>query len=428
MTLATDGYTAGGDLHTFRRMAESGVRILVVADWFFPSVPGGLARVAWDVARCLARRGHHVELIAAESVEVLPARVEEVHEGVVVHRFPRPRFPFWDPRRGQRQIGLFREAVARVLPRGFDVVHYHSIFTGMAVLDAVAGRARRPALAYTIHSPIVPEQRLAWAQQGLAGLVNRALGTPLMRGMERRLLDAADVRHTLSRFTTTELAREHPRRRYRFHVIPHWVAPGWRRSLSREEARRRLGWAADVPTFFTVRQLRPRYGIPDAVEAVAPLARAGRCGFRIAGAGPLTSALESRIRDLGVVDRVQLLGRVSDADLQLAYQAADLFLLPTRQLECFGLIILESLGYGLPVLGTAVGAIPETLGPLLPEFLVPPADVPALRAKLESFLDGRLACPPGPALAEQVHRDFGEEVVAGQYERFYADAVGCRTE
>lgn len=398
------------------------MRLLIVADWFFPSVPGGLARVAWDVARLMVRRGHHVEFVAAESDAVLPAPVEEMHEGVVVHRFPRPRFSPWNPRRGAAQIRLFRDAVARVLPRGFDVVHYHSIFTGMGTVDAVGSMRRRPTLAYTIHSPIVAEQRLAWAQQGWIGRINDLLGPPVMRRMERRLLDAADSRHTLSAFVAGELAAEHPSRGHRFHVIPHWVAPECRRRLTREEARERLGWRLDCRTLFTVRQLRPRYGIGDAIAAVAPVASRGGCIFQIAGAGPLEAALRATIRKHGVEEQVRLLGRISDDDLHLAYQAADLFLLPTRALEGFGLIILEALAYGLPVLGTRVGAIPEVLGGILPEFLVLPGDVEGLRRKVEDFLDGRLRPPPAEVLSDEVHRLYGEGTIGDRYERFYEAA------
>ena len=403
------------------------MRLLIVADWFFPSVPGGLARVAWDVARLMARRGHHVEFVAAESAAALPFLAEEVHEGVTVHRFARPRYPVWNPRRGALQIALFRDTVAGVLARGFDIVHYHSIFTGMGAVDAVRGMSRRPALAYTIHSPIVAEQRLAWSQQGWIGVVNNMLGPPVMRRMERRLLDAADVRHTLSRFTGNELAREHPRRGHRFHVIPHWVAPDWRRDKTKAEARGALGWPVNRQTVFTVRQLRPRYGIPDAVEAVVPLSRRGECIFRIAGAGPLESDLRELIRREQVEGAVELMGRISDDDLRLAYQAADLFVLPTRELECFGLIILEAMGYGLPVLGTRVGAIPEILEPLLPEFLVEPGDVAGLRAKFEHFIAGRLRAPSAESLAEAVHQTFGEQAASERYERFYDDAIRHHT-
>lgn len=398
------------------------MRLLIVADWFFPTVPGGLARVAWDVARCMSSLGHHVEFVAAESIASLPEAVEEMHHGVVVHRFPRRRFPAWNPRRGALQIELFRRAISPVLSRGFDVVHFHSIFSGMASVDAVAELANRPALAYTIHSPIVPEQRLAWSQQGMIGVVNNLLGPPVMRRMERRLLDAADVRHTLSQFTVDQLAREHRGRAYAFHVIPHWVSPDWRRTRTKEQARATLGWREDRRILFTVRQLRPRYGIPDAVAAVAPLAQSGACVFKVAGSGPLEEVIRESIRAQGVHDGVELMGRISDDDLRLAYQAADLFLLPTRDLECFGLIILESLGYGLPVLGTRVGAIPEVLGPILPDFLVPPGDVSALRSKVEDFLAGRLGSPAATALSDTIHHDYGEVEISKRYERFYADA------
>ncbi len=56
-----------------------------------------------------------------------------------------------------------------------------------------------------------------------------------------------------------------------------------------------------------------------------------------------------------MVEHVRLLGFVSDADLPLAYRAADLSIVPSQALEEFGVITLESLAAGMPVLVTLVG-------------------------------------------------------------------------
>ena len=61
---------------------------------------------------------------------------------------------------------------------------------------------------------------------------------------------------------------------------------------------------------------------------------------------------------------VTFLGAISDSELPSYYQAADLFVLPTLELEGFGLVTLEALACGTPVVGTPAGATPEILNPL----------------------------------------------------------------
>lgn len=71
-------------------------------------------------------------------------------------------------------------------------------------------------------------------------------------------------------------------------------------------------------------------------------------------------------------------GLIPEADLASFYQAADCFVLPTRSLEGFGLVTVEALACGTPVLGTPVGATPEILAPLAPELLTDDASPEAL--------------------------------------------------
>src|SRR5207248_6833614 len=90
----------------------------------------------------------------------------------------------------------------------------------------------------------------------------------------------------------------------------------------------------------------------------------------IAGAGSRRADLEALARSLGIAEHVRFLGFVPDADLPLYYQAADCFVLPTRELEGFGLVTVEALACGTPVLGTPVGATPELLDPLDPSLIL----------------------------------------------------------
>ena len=101
---------------------------------------------------------------------------------------------------------------------------------------------------------------------------------------------------------------------------------------------------------------------------------------------PATAArIEATIRELGLEDRVNLIGAVPPPALSAHYDAADLFVLASEH-EGYGMALAEALAHGLPIVSTTAGAIPETV-PAEAALLVPPDDPDALRDALRQGLD-----------------------------------------
>lgn len=380
--------------------------------------------MAWDVAKAMARRKHEVGIVAGDLTATTSSSAvsERVVEGVTVFQYAKPIASRWNPLRATMQIDNCRRAIGFALrQRKWDVVHAHSIYTA----NAAAVLPNRPPLALTVHSPAIQEVVYNWRHRGPLGKATAWLGTGQIRRLEQRALQAATAVHVLSRHTDGELRREYPGDRGERRIIPHWVDPAWFRQVSRSVARDRLGWPQNTKIVFTVRQLRHRYGIDTAIDAAAPLVANGQCELYIAGAGADAGKLTAQAAEVCPKGGIRLLGRLSDEDLRLAYEAADLFVLPTRALECFGLIVLEAFACGLPVIATDVGAIPESVAPVTPEFLVPPDNPIALREKLSAVLTGRLVSPSEETLVRYVANRYGEEKVLDQYEDFYRQAAGA---
>ena len=150
-------------------------------------------------------------------------------------------------------------------------------------------------------------------------------------------------------------------------------------------------WNADETLFFTLRRLVPRMGIDNLIKAMALLKSKGyRCRLVIGGAGPERERLEQLTRSIDMESSVVFLGKIPDADLPAFFQAADCFVLPTRALECFGLIILESFASGTPVIATPVGSIPEIMGEVGNSFLTDDAQPESLARKMAAFMDKEL--------------------------------------
>lgn len=386
---------------------------LVVVEYCFADHPGGAPRVAWDIAKAMRDRGHAVTLLCYRSGNAPPG-IAEV-EGMRVVRYDKVERPAWHPRRLDAIIDSARMACRRWLAgKRFDLVHVHSPLQGLGVLAALGGGSggNGPRYVCTVHSPLVLEQEIMWRSQGWTGRLKLLLGRPMLAGAERRLLAAAERIHTLSEFTRAQLDQAYGTGA-RTTVIPHWYARV-NQGVSRAEARRQLGWPADARIFFTVRGMGPRYGVDIAIRALAPLLTEFDAHFYLAGDGVLRPQLQALAATMDPGGRMHFMGRIPDRELELAYAAADLFILPTLALECFGLITLEAFAFGCPVLSTDVGAIPETMRPVLPGLIVPAGDVAALREKARSFLKGEIALPGERALIEFAAGRYGAPVVIPQ--------------
>jgi glycosyltransferase involved in cell wall biosynthesis len=388
------------------------MNVLLTCDRFFGDSPGGGERIAWDLARLARDQGHDVALLCG-SADRDPGPGPADVDGVRVVRYRFPRSHALDPRRFSRLVGAADDAARQYLSdRRWDVVHTHMIAAGIAALRRFGQGARTVA---TVHSPAVLEARITWADGTFAGAVKRLLGEPLLRAWERDLLAGAGRLHALSRYTIGEMAGFHGSATgARFACIPWWTAAD--EGPSRQEARRDLGWPSEVPVLYTLRRLVRRMGVDVLVDAAGLLARRGvDFVLRIGGDGPERTALQARAQAGPAAGRIAFLGRLPDADVSRALRASDLFILPTRQLECFGIPALDALAAGCPVVATRVGAIPEMLAPIAAGALVEPGDAGALADRLQAVLDGTVRLPAPAALRAYALARYGRPRVAHRY-------------
>src|SRR5437899_12651573 len=135
-------------------------------------------------------------------------------------------------------------------------------------------------------------------------------------------------------------------------------------SGTREAQRQALGLPGDRPLLFTLRNLEPRMGLDTLIRAMATVReRFPRVLLLIGGSGSLRPLLETLTISLSLSEHVRFLGFVPERDLPAYYGAAAAFVLPTRELEGFGLVTVAALACGTPVLGTPGGATPAILEP-----------------------------------------------------------------
>lgn len=176
--------------------------------------------------------------------------------------------------------------------------------------------------------------------------------------------------------------------------------------------------AGDGPLMLTLARLEPQKGLDVLLRAAAetPGAR-----FAIAGEGPLRAELEALARELGVADRVRLLGRRGDVPALLA--ACDAFVLPSLY-EGSSLAVLEAMAARRPVITSAIPGTDELIEDGSDGLLVPPGDAAALAGALRRLLgDGALREQLAGRARDKVEERFSPAALASGVEAVYEELL-----
>jgi glycosyltransferase involved in cell wall biosynthesis len=361
------------------------MNILLLSEVSAEHVIGGAERVLREQARTLHGRGHRVTIVArAPSRQAAP---ETSVAGIPEYRYPVS---------SGHELGFVLASIRGSLRR-FDFAATQEAPQAVVIHQSLAGLgpviARRPLnrFVYFCLSLAHEEYRSRNRHTGNgAASFRHALNAMGRRWTERLVLRRCARVIVLSDFMNRRVVSAHGIAPEKIRLIPGAVdVEHFRPTADRGEIRRRLKLPENETILFTVRNLVPRMGLDNLLRALALLRRQdlGRdLLLLIGGEGPLRSVLTDTIQRLGLADCVRLIGFVPDASLPAYYQAADLAVLPTQELEGFGLITVEALACGTPVLGTPVGAIPEVLGRIDPTLIAPGYDAEALAAAIGALL------------------------------------------
>jgi glycosyltransferase involved in cell wall biosynthesis len=306
--------------------------------------------------------------------------------------------------------------LARHLPQ-VDTIHGHIQLAYLAALNFYGDTVHS---CYTIHSPARMEMAIAWRNSSFLRRLTAPIGLQIINRMEEECLSRTRVVTALSQYTIDCISKIHGTELAKaVRLIPGWVDTS--RFVPVEDRRRakaQLRWPTDLPILFTLRRLVPRMGLDRLLIASHRLLGEGlRFHLMIGGSGSLQGRLEEQVRALGLSNSVTFLGRVEDQYLPLAYAACDAFVLPTAELECFGLIALEALSAGRPVLATPVGAIPEIIRQFEPSWLARSAEIEGIVDLLRQYLNDKLPQHAPVQLHDQIDRDYSREQVLEDFIR-----------
>ena len=390
---------------------------------------GGQNVYVAHVARCLARAGHHVDVLTRRDAAHLPAavdicpgmRVLHIDAGPATH-VPKEALLDHMPAFAESALQLLQHSVR------YDVVHANFFMSGLVGLK-LRERLRVP-LVVTFHALGLVRREHQGSQDTF----------PEARiGIERQIVRTAERIVAECPQDHADLVRLYAASPGRVATVPCGVdltefSPG-----SRARARRTLGIDDDEFVVLQLGRLVPRKGIDNVIRAVACMRPGLRVRLLVVGgdsaepderATPEIARLRALAQRCGIDHRVTFTGHRQGTALRDCYVSSDVFV-STPWYEPFGITPLEAMACARPVIGSAVGGIKFSVVDEVTGFLVPPRDPEALARRLELLHDNpALAQALGRAGARRVRERFTWSQVSQSLLEVYDEArtaMACST-
>ncbi len=377
------------------------LRIAVFASSFHPHL-GGVEELVSQLARRLQGRGVPTIVVTNRWPRQLPER--EVVEGTEVIRVPM-RTPDSGPKSRLSYLLTTRAIESRLerlmAEEQITLIHVHCVGPNGLYAMRVSERTGIP-LVVTAHGEITMDASRLYERSAFA---NRYL---------RRICGRARLVTAVSEKTASDLRQRIGHRPAGLRVI-HTGADvsEFSTATPRPRDRRYISAAG---------RLVPQKGFDVLIRSYA-LARLPELDLLIAGEGPERQRLAGLVAELGLVGRVQLLGRLSHHEIAELHAGADFFVLSSVAEEGFPLVCVEALASGLPLVATRSGGVEELVEDGVQGLLVDMGDPQGLSHALRRLgTDGALRAEMAVEARERAEQ-FDWDVITRQYLELYREVV-----
>lgn len=290
--------------------------------------------------------------------------------------------------------------------RGYGRSKYRFV---VAALDAVLGR---PGLVFANHPNLAPVTQLVQMLTGTCVVVV-GWGVDVWEPLawhRRHALRRADALLAISTYTADRLVQVQSAHRSRVHLLPLALEPTFWEVTQQAQLHSRPDAFPSGRVVLTVTRLAAvdaYKGVDTLIQAMPRLTRAvPDAHLVVVGDGDDRPRLQALAHAEGVSRRVHFLGALERNDLAACYQHCDIFALPSKG-EGFGLVFVEAMAFGKPVVGGAHGGTLDVIEHGKSGFLVPHGDVDQLAATLTRLLtDPALCAEIGRRARERVEQQY----------------------
>jgi N-acetyl-alpha-D-glucosaminyl L-malate synthase BshA len=377
-----------------------------MVNYEYPPLGGGGGVASYHIARALAKREHEVDVLTTGWGD-LPS--EETVEGLGVYRVPVLG-------RGELSTASLSSMLSFLpcgVKKGYQVLRhkrYDVLNTHFAIPSGPTGVAlsrlfKTPMVLTIIGGDIYdPSKKLSPSS-------NRVL-----RGVVRRVLDSSSHIIAISE-DIKRRAREDLRCQKQIEVIHYGLdAPRFE-----EKSRAELGIPEGQVVLIAIGRLIKRKALDDLLVALSRLEDPG-VRLLIVGEGPEEERLRSLSERVGLSQRVEFLGAVWGERKFQYLAASDIFVLPSVH-EGFGLVFLEAMHCGLPVIASSVGGQTDFLKDGETGFLVPVGDVDTLADRIARLAEDSTLREGISRFNQEYVKSFHISGVAERYEALFSEVV-----
>ena len=360
---------------------------------------GGSGIVATEIGSRLADRGYEVHFISL----ALPYHRSRFSQNVFFHEVviePYPLFQSYSP----LSLALAAKMSEVAEHHGLDLLHVHYAmpFAASAFLARELVKPRRLPVVTTLHGTdiTVVGQQPTFHRLTKFSIESSDAVTAVSRFLRERTIESLGIRRPIEVIYNFVDTRRFAPRAHRGSVL----AP------------------ADVPVLMHASNFRTVKNLDTLVRVFARVREQRRCRLVFIGDGPEKARTEDLCRELGLTRDALFLGNQDIMEELLPL--ADVFLLPSRQ-ESFGLVALEAMSAGVPVVAANVGGLPEVVADGKTGFLRDPDDAAGMaEAVLRLLGDDALRARFARAGRRLAVARFGVEEGVARYERVYRGVLG----
>ena len=298
---------------------------------------GGSGVVATELGLELARRGHEIHFITYSQ----PVRLELLNANVHYHEVNVPEYPLFHYQ--PYELALSSKLVDMVKLHKIDLLHVHyaipHAYAGYMAKQMLKSEGIKIPMVTTLHgTDITLVGKHPFYKTAVTFSINKSdVVTSVSQNLKEETYSLFDIKNDI-------------------HVIPNFIELDKIKNISKIATNRSVMANENEKIITHISNFRKVKRIPDVIDIFYKIQQKIPSKLMMVGDGPEKEAAENLCYKLGISDKVIFFGNSNEIDKILSF--TDLFLLPSET-ESFGLAALEAMAWGVPVISSNTGGLPE---------------------------------------------------------------------